>query len=176
MRKLLVIAAMVFAVSPLAADEKKLTGENTKITFVGTKPDGKHEGGFKELTGSASYTGTDLSTLKIKLEIEIESLYSDDAKLTQHLKSPDFFAAKKNPKSKFETTKVEKTGDGYTVTGDFTLNGVTKSISLPATISADGGTLKLTSDFKIDRTQFGMSYGKGKISDDVALKVNLEAK
>lgn len=154
-----------------------LTGDNAKVTFIGSKPDGKHEGGFKKLTGKATVTDGDLTKAKFEVEIDMNSTYSDSEKLTAHLKSPDFFGVKSNPKSKFVSTKVEKAqGGGYTVTGDLTLNGQTKSLSFPATMSLADGTLKLKSDFTINRQDYGMAYGKGKVDDEVKIKLDVEAK
>src|SRR6185312_1502816 len=100
--------AALFGVTAVAAEQKfNLSGDNTKITFVGTKRGGKHDGGFKKLTGTASLDG-DLTTLKIEAVIDTNSLYSDNQKLTAHLKNPDFFGVKDNPKATFKTTKVEK--------------------------------------------------------------------
>ena len=171
------LAAAVLAVPVLAADTKfALDGDNTKVKFVGTKPGGKHEGGFKKLTGTATVTGDDLASVKLEVEIDLNSTYTDTEKLTAHLKSPDFFGVKTNPKSKFVSTKVEKGDDGYTVTGDLTLNGKTASVSFPAKIALADGTLTLTSEFKIKRQDFGITYGDGKIDNDVSLKVSLKAK
>jgi polyisoprenoid-binding protein YceI len=167
----------LLGLSASAADTTyALTGENTKITFVGTKPGGKHDGGFKTVTGTATVTDGNPATLKIEAEIDCDSLYSDDAKLTGHLKSPDFFAVKDNPKATFKTTKVEKTDKGYTVTGDLTLLGKAKAVSFPAAIAEKDGMLTLTADFQIDRNDWGMSYGKGKIDDKVSIKVAVAAK
>lgn len=167
----------LLAVPVFAADTKyKLDGDNTTLTFVGKKPDGKHEGGFKKLSGTATVSDGNPTTLRIEAEIDTDSLYSDDAKLTTHLKSPDFFGVKDNPKAAFKTTKVEKTEKGYTITGDLTLLGKTKPVTMPATVSVTGDTLTLTSEFKIDRTDWGMTYGKGKIEDTVALKLTVKAK
>jgi polyisoprenoid-binding protein YceI len=169
------IAAIAFAIPAVAADAKiSLTGENTKVTFVGTKPGGKHDGGFKALTGSATVDGDTLA--KVEVEIDTDSLYSDDPKLTGHLKSPDFFGVKDNPKAKFASTKIEKTDKGTTITGDLTINGKTKSISIPAKVTVAGGTLKIAGDVSIDKRDFGMTYGGGKIDDQVAIKVAVEAK
>ena len=167
-------AAIALAVPAVAADSVKLTGENTKITWVGTKPGGKHEGGFKTLTGTATVSEGELA--KVEVEIDTDSLYSDDQRLTGHLKSPDFFGVKTNPKAKFVSTKVEKADKGVTITGDLTLNGKTKSISFPATVSNTGGTLKIDGAVTIDKRDFGMTYGGGKIDDQVAIKVAVEAK
>jgi len=78
---------------------------NTKIEFLGTKPGGKHTGGFRKITGTASAKGADPTTLKIAIDIDMNSIYSDDAKLTGHLMSPDFFGVKSNPTSKFVSEK-----------------------------------------------------------------------
>jgi len=168
------IAAVVFVLPAVAESKVALTGENTKITFVGTKPGGKHEGGFKKLTGAAVVDGDTVT--KIEVVIETDSLYSDDPKLTAHLKAPDFFGVKDNPKAKFASTKIEKADTGVTITGDLTINGKTKSISFPATIVAKEGSVKITSAFSIDKRDYGMTYGGGKIDDKVALTVAVETK
>src|SRR5436190_941267 len=113
LRRIVCVSALALMLVPALASSADfpLTGGNTTITFIGTKPNGKHEGGFKAVTGTASVDNNDLGTLKIKLEIDMESLYSDNPKLTSHLKSGDFFGVTSNPKSKFASTKVEKSGD-----------------------------------------------------------------
>jgi polyisoprenoid-binding protein YceI len=174
MRLFLAAAAAVALSVPAVADDVKLTGENTKITWTGTKPGGKHEGGFKTLTGTATVSGDALT--KVAVEIETDSLYSDDQRLTGHLKSPDFFGVKNNPKAKFESTKVEKTDKGYTITGNLTINGKTKEVAIPAEVSHAGGTLKINGSVTIDKRDYGMTYGAGKMDDAVAIKVAVEAK
>jgi polyisoprenoid-binding protein YceI len=167
----------VLALTASAAEVKyALTGDNTALTFVGKKPDGKHEGGFKKLAGTATVTDGKIETLKAEVDIDADSLYSDDAKLTTHLKSPDFFDVKNNPKATFKITKVEKGDKTYTVTGDLTLLGKTKPVSFPATVTATGDALTVTASFSIDRTTWGMNYGKGKIEDKVELGLKVTAK
>ncbi len=177
LRSLFAVAIVgVFGASVSAAENKyTLTGDNTKIAFVGKKPDGKHTGGFNKLTGTATVNGDDVTTLKAEVDIDTDSIISDDEKLTGHLKSADFFDVKNNPKATFKITKIEKGDKTYTVTGDLTLLGKTKPVSFPATITA-GETLSLTAEFAVDRTQWGMNYGKGKIEDKVDLTIKLTAK
>jgi polyisoprenoid-binding protein YceI len=176
-RVILALATAALLAGHVGAAETKfdLTGDNTKVTFTGTKSDGKHDGGFKTITGAATVDG-DITTLKLMVDIDMDSTYSDDEKLTGHLKSPDFFGVKTNPKSKFVSTKVEKSNGGYMVTGKLTLNGKTKEISFPAKIDMANGALTLAANFKIDRTNWDITYGKGKVDNDVALAINLNAK
>jgi polyisoprenoid-binding protein YceI len=172
-----ILALGVIADLSLAAEVKyPLTQANTKITFVGTKKDGKHEGGFKTVTGNATVKDNDLTTLKLSVDIDMDSTYTDNPKLTGHLKSGDFFGVKTNPKAKFVSSKVEKTAGGYTVTGDLTLAGKTKKVSFPCKIDATGNSLTLSSTFKIDRNDWGISYGKDKIDKLVTLTVKVTAK
>jgi polyisoprenoid-binding protein YceI len=176
MRFLSVLVLAAAGSAAFAADAKYLlSGENTKVEFTGTKADGKHDGGFKTLTGAVTVPGDDLTKANIDVTIDTESLYSDNPGLTGHLKNKDFFDVKTNKTSTFKSTKIEKGKDGYTVTGDMTLNGKTKSISFPAKIDTKSG-LTLTAAFKIDRTDFGMTYGAGKVDNAVALRVDVKAK
>src|SRR5947208_2670860 len=100
MRVLSLSLVLAFGGFAAAADKTfKLTGDNTKIEWTGTKPGGKHTGGFKTLTGTASVGD------KIALDVEIDctSLTSDNEQLTGHLKSPDFFDVKNEPKATFKS-------------------------------------------------------------------------
>lgn len=178
LRSLFTVAFVAAAsLTASAADTKYvLTGENTKLTFVGKKPDGKHEGGFAKLNGTATVSGDDITTLKVEVEIDTDSLFSDDPKLTAHLKNADFFDVKNNPKATFKVTKVEKADKLYTVTGELTLLGKTKPVSFPASITQTAGGLSVSTSFPIDRTQWGMNYGKGKIDDKTDLTIKVTAK
>jgi polyisoprenoid-binding protein YceI len=170
----MILGATLLSGTALAGGNFTLDGKNTKIEFTGTKPGGKHVGGFKDLTGTA--TGADATSLKLEVEIDATSMYTDTPKLTNHLKSADFFEVKTYPKAKFVSTKIEKAADGYTITGDLTLHGKTKSISFPAGIKVGAEAVSLSSTFKINRQDFGITYGAGKVDDDVTLKVTVNAK
>ena len=174
---LALVAAALLTTSAAAADVKfALDGDNTKITFVGKKPDGKHDGGFKKLSGTATVPDGDITKITVTLDIETDSLFSDDPKLTGHLKNSDFFDVKNHPKATFKSTKIEKGEKLYTVTGELTLLGKTKTVSFPASIAVAEGALSVSTTFDIDRTQWGMDYGKGKIDDKVAIGIAVTAK
>jgi polyisoprenoid-binding protein YceI len=147
---------------------------NAKIEFVGSKPQGKHDGGFKSFTGTVEVAPTGKSLAKITVDIDTNSLWSDTPKLTGHLKTGDFFDVKRHPKVSFVSTKITDGGKGgatHTITGKLTLHGETKEISIPATVRVAGGAVSVRSNFTIDRTQFGMTYGRGKVDDEVKIAV-----
>ncbi len=173
-RTLFALAAAALVAGTAPAADIKLTGENTKIEFVGSKPDGKHSGGFKKLDGKAVVADGKLTELD--MTIDIDSLYSDDAKLTAHLMGPDFFNAKENPKATIKLDTVTKKGDIYLLTGKLTMCGKTGGFELPASVSMRDGGISISGEAKLDRTKWGMTYGKGKIDDTVLLKVAVTAK
>ncbi len=175
MRLLLTGCMAMIAVSSAQAEKFTLTPKNTKVEFVGTKTNGKHEGGFQKCMGSCTCAANDPTMLQIMVEIDCNSMYTDNRKLTAHLKSPDFFDVRSNPKAKFVTKKVEKTDKGLKIKGELTMCGKTALVEFPAKVSMDGNKMTLTSEFKIDRTKWGMTYGKGMIDDMVTLKISVQA-
>lgn len=170
-----VLASVLGTASRAEEVKHALNGENTKVKFTGSKSGGSHEGGFEKLSGTATVKDGDATTLALKVEIDTKSLWSDDKKLTGHLASGDFFNVKKHPKAMFVTSKVEKSGKEYKVTGKLTMLGKTNDVSFGATIAAAKG-LELKASFKINRSEWGMAYGKGKINDEVEISVAVNAK
>lgn len=158
-----------------------INSENSKVLFTGSKVTGKHDGGFNSISGTIDLVNNKPEESTVSVDIETSSVFSDDEKLTGHLKSADFFDVEKFPKASFKSTKIApdtaKGSDAYTVTGDFTLHGQTKSISFPASIkvSPDGATVN--AEFSINRKDFGIVYaGKADdlIRDDVVIKLDLK--
>lgn len=143
--------------------------EKSKIDFVGHKADGSHKGGFKkfELIAKADFEAPAKSSLKI--DIATESLWSDDDKLTEHLRGEDFFNVKKYPKITFESSKIVHSAEPgkSKIVGKLTMLGKTEEMEVPVDIGVTDENLKIVAKFKIDRTKWGMAYGKGKINDDV---------
>jgi len=87
-------------------------------------------GRFNEIKGTVSFDKDAPEKSSVTAEVAVESIDTHNDKRNQHLKSPDFFNAKQFPAISFKSTKVEKDGDDFKVTGDFTLHGVTKSITV----------------------------------------------
>ncbi len=160
-----------------AGPQLPITPENSKVGFVGAKVTQSHEGGFSKFAGTIDVREPIEASI-VQIEIETASLFADDPKLQKHLKSPDFFDVAKFPSATFKSTKIEKTAQGHTITGNLTLHGQTKTISFPATVSArpDGG-VTATSEFAIDRKDFGIVYPgmpDDLIRDKVVIRLNLD--
>lgn len=153
----------------------ELGPENSKVIFVGAhtgeKPDPR-TGGFEKFSGKLTTESGKLTA--VSFEISTDSMWTEiGGKLTTHLKSPDFLDSKEFPEIKFQSTKVESGEDGKTtITGDLTMHGETKSITIPANVKISDAGIALGADFKVDRAEFGMfSPATEKVEKVVDLKV-----
>ena len=96
-------------------------------------------GRFNTFSGDFSYDSANLAGAKIKLDIETKSVDSNHAERDKHLRSADFLNVDKNPKASFVSTKVVPGADGkFDLVGNFTLNGVTKEVTIATTKTGEG--------------------------------------
>ncbi|MEO6589424.1 MAG: YceI family protein [Pyrinomonadaceae bacterium] len=159
-----------------------ITPENSKVEFTGSKVTGKHEGGFKQFSGNIDLVNNKAEDSKVLIDIDMNSLFTEEEKLTGHLKTADFFDVEKYPKATFVSTNIvpdtAKGADNYTITGDFDLHGTKKAITFPATITVGDADVAVKSEFSINRKDFGILYaGKADdlIRDDVVIRLDLKA-
>ncbi|SMH29154.1 YceI family protein [Azospirillum agricola] len=140
-------------------------------------------GRFNTAAGELSFDKAAVETSSLSVTIDAASVDTNHAKRDEHLRSPDFFNAKEFPKLTFKSTKIEKTGEATgTLTGDFTMLGVTKPVVLTVTFNKDGvsAASKLeTAGFSargtIKRSDFGMKYGVPNIGDEIQILIEAEA-
>ena len=157
--------------------------DSSAITFVGSKVTGSHAGGFKKFSGHFYVDGDTLAPSGHQIVIDMSSTYSDAEKLTGHLTSPDFFDVVGYPESTFTVTDITEQsgakGETHLLTGNFEFHGVTKSISIPVTVSSTDQAINVTADFFINRFDFNIKY-PGKTDDlirkEVVIKFDLKAK
>ena len=151
----------------------------SEILFVGSKVTGSHNGGFKKFSGSFTVADGALVGTGQKVVIDMDSIWSDNDDLTAHLKNEDFFDVKKHPESTFELTGLKQLSEGtFEVSGNLTLTGTTKNITVPASAAVSGDKARIDAKFDINRKDFGIVYaGKADdlIRDEVVIELKLEA-
>ena len=123
----------------------------------------------------------------VSLDIETSSIDSSDPKRDEHLRSADFFDVQRFPKMTFRSTRVERNGAGWKVTGDLTIRDTTKPVVLevdaiaPAVRDLWGGARRGThARAKLDRKAFGLTWNKTleaggvAVGDEVTLDLEVE--
>ncbi len=145
-------------------------------------------GYFRDFTGAVTYDAKEPAKSTVQFTAKATSVDTGVGGRDTHLRSADFFEVEKFPELSFKSTKVEKKGSGWMVTGDFTLKGVTKTISFPFNISGflpadqrSGGKMGITAETSINRRDYGVNYGTNMpngtavLSDDVKVVLQIEA-
>ncbi len=125
------------------------------------------EGRFHDVKAAVDLDEKDLTKSTIEVTIAANSIDTEQADRDKHLKSPDFFDVAKFPSISFKSTKLIKAGKGkYKVTGDLTIRGIAKPVTLDVTISEPvanpwGKTIRgIEATGKISRHDFGIDWNK----------------
>lgn len=142
-------------------------------------------GRFDDVSGTVVFDESDPSKCSVEMVVKTESVDTDNEARDKHLRGEDFFNVEKYPTMTFKSTSVKKKSDDtYEVTGDFTLLGVTKPITVTAELIGRGedregkALVGFESSFTIKRSEFGMDkmLGESLIGDDVKITVAVECK
>jgi len=145
-------------------------------------------GFFRDFTGTVNYDAADPSKSTVEFKAMVTSVDTGVAGRDAHLRRADFFEVEKYPELTFKSTKVEKKGSGWIVSGDLTMRGVTKPVSIPFEITGflpggerSGAKIGISGETKINRRDFGVNYGNNlpsgipAIADDVKVVLQIEA-
>ena len=142
-------------------------------------------GKFKTFSGVIRYDPKSLENASVEATIKVASIDTDNEKRDNHLKSPDFFDAKKYPEITFKSESVKNQEGGLLLKGDLTMHGVTKSVlvlvevlgvgthpmsKIPVAGFSAGSTLK-RSDFGVNSWTDPANI----VGDEVKITLNLEA-
>lgn len=188
MRIILALVAVLFSfslTSPAIAKMERyhFDKKHTQILFfVDHLGFSKSQGEFLKYDGYFTFDPENVEASTVKLTIQSSSIDMDDTEWDDHMKNHDFMNITKFPEMTFTSTKVTKTGDKTgTLTGDLTLLGMTKPVTLDVTYNKSGihpFSKRYVSGFSatgtVKRSEFGMNYGLPMIGDDVALRIEVE--
>ncbi|MBK0379080.1 YceI family protein [Mucilaginibacter segetis] len=144
-------------------------------------------GSFKTFEGELNTENDNFEDAQICFSLDVDSIDTNQTQRDEHLKGPEFFDAATYPKISFKSTSIKNTGDDeYKLTGDLTIKGVTKPVTLNAEF---GGS---TDDFygntkagfevtgKINRKEFGLTWdgvteaGSVVVGEDIKLSINVQ--
>lgn len=139
------------------------------------------QGDFTKVTGTVMLDDSDISNSTVNVTIDVNSVDTRVQKRDDDLRSEHFFNVAKYPTMTFQSTKITKQGeDKFTMTGNLTIRGVTKEVTLEGTgptkaITAMGGLRRgASATTKINRQDFGVSADPGMVGDDITILLDLE--
>lgn len=185
-QSLLASALLLASTSAMAASQAYvIDGGHTQTEFTWNHFGFSNpSGGFDDIKGTINYDAADPLKSSVEVTIAISSMNTHVKKLDEHLSDADFFDAAKFPTATFKSTKVTKgaaKGD-YKVSGDLTIHGVTKPVTLDAKLNrADLHPMKKVPTIGFDasttikRSDFGMGAYVPNVSDEIRIHITTEA-
>ena len=190
LRKLRIFVALLaaLAAAPLfAADTFTIGKVHSDVSFQVRHFVSKVRGDFTDFEGTIQIDQAKPEASSVVFTIKAASVNTKNEGRDKHLNSEDFFDTAKDPEITFKSTKIAANGkDKYNVTGNFTMHGVTKEITLPVTYTGSmkdpRGTERAGFELAttLNRQDYGVKFNKTldngslMLSDDVAVTILLE--
>jgi polyisoprenoid-binding protein YceI len=182
LRRVLTLAALVALPAFASAESFKIDPVHTTVIYrIKHLASSYSYGRFDNVTGTFEVDAAALEKSTFDVNIPVADIDSGNDARNKHLKSPDFFDEKQFPTITFKSTSVKKTGDNtIDVTGDLTVHGVTKSVTIPFTFIGEGSNPQagtragFEGELKLNRSDYGMNGWQKVVGDDVTLIVSVE--
>jgi polyisoprenoid-binding protein YceI len=187
--RLTALAAVLALGSPaLAVDTYELDKSHTTVGFqvrhIFTMLGGK----FQDFSGTIRVDRAKPESSSVEFTIQAASVFTNDQKRDDHLRTPDFFDVATHPTITFKSTSVKPVaGNAYEVTGKLTMRGVTKQVTLPVTFLGEGkdpwGNEKMGFELSttLNRKDYGINWNKALdqggvlVGDEVKVQISIEA-
>ena len=144
-------------------------------------------GYFRDFSGTVNYDPQNIEKSSVVFNAKVTSVDTGVGNRDNHLRTKDFFEIETYPDMTFKSTKVEKRGKDFVITGDLTMKGVTKQVSFPfqlagfATDQRGGVKMGITAETVINRRDFNITYsgnlpnGTPTLADQVTVSLQIEA-
>ncbi len=176
------------AVPPAAAGAWTIDRSHSEVGFQVRHLVSKVRGSFDEFDAVIRVDAEALEASSVRFTVKAASIDTKDAKRDEHLRSADFFDTARFPEIRFVSTSVRPAGENrYEVTGDLTMHGVTRRVTLPVTflgVQRDpwgNDKAGFETAVTLNRKDFGINWNKALdqagavLGDDVAVSIALEA-
>lgn len=185
----LLAALSLQAVGVAAAERYEIDPAHAFVTFTVAHFTGKARGSFGDVAGTIVYDEKDVTKSSVEVRIKAASINTNNERRDAHLRGPDFFDAARFPDMTFKSRRVERRGGRLVATGDLTVKGVTREVSMPFALSgpmkdplpAGVKRLLVEATLRVDRRDFGINWSRLTeagglfVGNDVSIDINVEA-
>lgn len=185
LRRCLLAVAFALASAPAFATTYTLDPSHTQVQFVWNHFGFSNQTGlFGKVEGTLEFDAADPTKSSVTATIAIDSVNSNVKKLDGELVGADYFDAAKYPTATFKSTHVEKGAlpDHLKVTGDLSLHGVTKAVTLDVAVVKVGESparkapaAGFSATMTLKRSDFGITKYVPAVADDVKINIVSEA-
>lgn len=131
-------------------------------------------GTFDELSStSLFFDPVKLANSKLSFKIEVASINTGNGLQNKHARGEEWFNADKYPYIEFNSTKIEKTTDGYKAIGKLQMHGVSKEVSIPFTFTKKGNNGTFIAKFTVDRSDYQIGKKNSGVAETLKITANI---
>jgi len=186
----LILSALLLGAASIASatDAFTIDSRHSEAMFRVRHFMSKVSGKFPDVSGVVNIDKANPAASSVNVSIKTATIDTGVADRDKHLRSADFFDTDKFPEISFKSTKIAPTSrkDVYDVTGDFTMHGVTKQITLPVEVlgwqsGPQGDRVGFSLNTSVNRKDYGVIWNRAldnggyMLGDDVEVNVAVEA-
>jgi polyisoprenoid-binding protein YceI len=187
-RYAILLAALVAASPAVAKETYQIDKSHTTVGFEVRHIFTNVGGRFTDFDGTIHIDRDRPENSSVEFTIRATSIFTNEPKRDEHLRSADFFDVAKHPTITFKSTSVKAEGrDSFLVDGELTMRGVTRRVTLPVKLLGEGKDpwgnekLGLETEITLNRRDFGLTWNKALetggllVGEDVKVEIGIEA-
>jgi polyisoprenoid-binding protein YceI len=181
MRHFAITVALLLLASPASASHWNVDAAKSRLGFTVQWSGQPYNGVFKSWKAKIDFDPADLAHASADVVIDVASESSGDDETDEGVKGAQGFQASQFATAHFQTAGfTHKGGNDYVANGNLTLRGVTKSVTLPFTLTLSGNSAHMVGTTQVSRMDFGVGQGgdfakPAPVAYQVAIKVDLTA-
>ncbi|MEY3682866.1 MAG: hypothetical protein RLZZ289_1400 [Bacteroidota bacterium] len=168
MKKLLFFFFVSLALTATAQQYK--IAEGYKVVF--SNPD--VSGNFDELTAtSLVFNEANLAQSKLSFKIKVASINTGNGLQNKHARAEEWFDAEKYPYIEFNSSRIEKTPEGFKAIGKLQIKGESKEVTIPFTFTKKGTKGTFIAKFSVNRNDFGVGKKNAGVADNIKITATI---
>jgi len=175
MKSLFSVTFLLIGLLVTKAQQYKPVDEKSDVKFVIKNFGLNTSGSLNGLKGTISFDPSNPGASSFNVTIDANTINTGSDARDSHLKKEEYFDVGKYPAINFISTNITKDQNGYAVTGNLTIKGVTKSITFPFTVENQENGIQLNGEFNINRLDFGVGGNSAVLSDNVNVSLKVFA-
>jgi polyisoprenoid-binding protein YceI len=176
MKKITALVIGLFSLAGIHAQDYQPVDDKSAVKFT-IKNFGVNTGGsFKGLEGNIVFDKANPGKTAFAISINTATVNTGNDARDNHLRKEEYFDAGKFPKISFTSEKVSARGAGFTVTGQLSIKGTSRTVSIPFTATEVNGGYLFEGSFQLNRRHFKVGGNSMVLGDNVRVSLSVQAK
>ena len=173
-KRILLVGLALMGLAFTLANNWIVDSKKAQVEFIVNGPFGEVNGHFSGLRSTINFDENNLSASTILASVDVMTIETGNRLRNEHLREKaEWFNAAKYEQITIKSRQIRKTGEGYQLTADLTIKGITKSVDIPFSFTLKDNSGEFKSQFKINREDFGVGNSGGGVGNVVTIRLDI---